>query len=396
MLTRGAMVIGAAASMVAAPALSRAQTSAAGRTAALAAALLRDDSLAARAAPLGILLGTAADPSQLDADSAYARTVAHECSLLVPENVLKTGYTWANPYSFDFGGADRLFAFATARSMAFRGHTLVWHGSEPAWLSSSIVSAQTARAKLLRQVIEPCVHFRGRVDSWDVVNEPISLADGQPGGLRRSTWQRWLGSDYIALAFTAARQADPKALLVLNEHSIEFDRRDHEDKRNAVLALLQSLRSADVPIDALGIQAHLGGTDHFNPGLFERFLNRISALGLKILITEMDVIDRDLPADRDERDQIVAQSIGDFLAVVLRHPEVTTVASWGLSDRHNWLSYERFARRTDGLPLRPSLLDEDLNRKPAYMAVRTALVDAARLRPLAGGRPYPQPSVVSP
>ena len=53
-------------------------------------------------------------------------------------------------------------------------------------------------------------HFRGKVFSWDVVNEAI--ADDQ-GYLRQSKWLNRLGEEFIAEAFLAAHAADPDAEL---------------------------------------------------------------------------------------------------------------------------------------------------------------------------------------
>jgi endo-1,4-beta-xylanase len=276
-------------------------------------------------------------------------------------------------------------SFAVSHKLAFRGHALVWYATVPEWAKTTLTSPAQARAELLLEVTEPCRHFRGRMDSWDVVNEVVDPKS--PNGLRASFWLQMIGPDYIPLAFTAARQADPSAILVLNENHLEYDIPSNEQKREAVLDLLRALRRDNVPVDALGIEAHLAVSDKFpfNPSVFDGFLSQVHELGLKILITEMDVNDDALPADIPARDSAVAKAYGDFLGVVLRHPGVVTVTVWGLSDRHTWIS--TFGPRADGVPVRPTLLDSNLARKPAYFAVQTAFNGASlsgvqnRLRP---------------
>ena len=54
--------------------------------------------------------------------------------------------------------------------------------------------------------------YRGRVASWDVVNEVLD--DGEPY-LRPSKWLEIAGPDFIAEAFRVAREADPEAVLAL-------------------------------------------------------------------------------------------------------------------------------------------------------------------------------------
>jgi endo-1,4-beta-xylanase len=377
-LTRLELLFGIAAAAAAWPATAAAQNATPSRAAALHAAIGRPDTLSAAAARLGILFGTSANPSMLSGDPAYAKAVAAECSLLVPESVLKPAHTRADPGGFDFADAERLAAFAAGNAMAFRGHALVWYQSIPAWVPAAMHSPADVRTEFAREVSEPCRHFRGRIDSWDVVNEVINVPDGQPGGLRKSYWLEQLGPEYIAQAFRVAREADPNVLLVLNEYGVEADSPAHEAKRNALLALLRSLRRDSVPVGAVGIQSHLIAGAPFDAGVFDRFLSQIQDLGLKILITEFDVADRNLPAADDTRDSIVANTISEFFTVVLRHPGVSTIAVWGLSDRHSWLGGFGWGKRADGLLPRGALLDRDLERKPAYQALRAALEEARR------------------
>ena len=118
--------------------------------------------------------------------------------------------------------------------------------------------------------------------SWDVINEAIELQDGGSDGLRNTPWLKFLGAGYIDLAFRTAARSDPKALLVYNEHNLEYD----EAHQMAVLQLLKRLKSQGTPVHALGIQSHLRGHRHdFNPQQFKKFLKSVAKLGLKIVVT---------------------------------------------------------------------------------------------------------------
>ena len=101
--------------------------------------------------------------------------------------------------------------------------------------------------------------YAGRMHSWDVVNEAVSVEDGRPDGLRDSPWLRLVGEGYIEAAFHAARAADAQALLTLNEFGIEGEDRGSEKKRVALIALLRRLKARNVPVDAVGVQSHLSG-----------------------------------------------------------------------------------------------------------------------------------------
>ena len=372
MLTRRALLMGTAASAFA-PGLAAAQASRTGRQAAMNAALLRPDTLAYFAAKSGLLFGSMFGSGELG-DAAYTREVIRECSLIYPYD-LGPRNTRRSQSGFNFSTADRLVSFANGNNLAVGGGYLVVHGSEPPWITPA-TDRSTALTELQTIVTETMTHYLGQLDHWIVVNEAIDVASKSPFALRNCTWLSTVGTDYVAQAFVAARRADPKAVLVLNEYGIEADNPDDERKRAAVLALLRALKSSNVPIDALGIQAHIWGERHMTSGALDTFLNDVHALGLKIVVTELDVIDANLPADSGARDAAVAQGLGAFLNVVLHHPGVTSINVWGLSDSHSW--YNRSAtpasmRRKDGRTSRAALLDQDLGRKPGYSALRAAL-----------------------
>jgi len=140
-----------------------------------------------------------------------------------------------------------------------------------------------------------------------VVNEAIEPQDGRSDNLRKTPWLELLGADYIKLAFQVAAEADPNALLVYNDYGLEYDTDEHDAKRSAVLKLLERLKTQGAPIHAFGMQSHLQGHEtRLNPEKLRRFLADIASLGLKILVTELDVVDSGLPADVAKRDRIVA------------------------------------------------------------------------------------------
>jgi endo-1,4-beta-xylanase len=212
--------------------------------------------------------------------------------------------------------------------------------------------------------------------SWDVVNEAIWVEDGRADGLKATPWSLYIGPEYIDLAFHAAHQADPKAMLVYNQDRIEAENSWAEKRRQAVLALLTRLVRRGVPIHGLGIQSHIiAETDVTGPG-FKRFLHAVEDLGLSILVTEMDVRDQFLPGDIAVRDGLVAKQYYHYLSFILQFKSVKTVLTWGLSDHSTWLAKD--GRRQDGLPVRPLLFDADSQPKPAFDAVMRAFNEAPK------------------
>nr|WP_219336128.1 endo-1,4-beta-xylanase [Chroococcidiopsis thermalis] len=331
-------------------------------------------SIGKRALIKGLSYGAAVNKNSLSSNPQLAASIDKECVIIVPEWELKWDFLRPTSTSFDFRPADWLAEFARTHGLLFRGHTLVWHEALPTWFVKTI-NSHNARQLLLEHITTVVKHYAGNIHSWDVVNEAINLQDGRSDGLRKTPWLQFIGRDYIEIAFCIAAEADPKAMLVYNDYGLEYDTPEHEAKRKAVLNLLKNLKSKGTPIHALGIQSHLSGDEtRFNSDKFQKFLSEIASLDLKILITEIDVKDKNLPVDIKVRDRIVAATYEDYLSVVLNEPAVIAVLTWGLSDRYTWLS--EYQPRRDGARVRPLPLDANFKRKLAWNAIARAFDNA--------------------
>ncbi len=343
--------------------------------------VVEEASLKERAAAKNLIYGSLGRHRTLLSDREFASRFPQECDILVAGNELKWRNLHTSPDYFDFSRGDWLAEFAQRRNMLFRGHTLVWHNALPEWFKDQ-VNQQNAEGILIDHIEKVAGHYAGKMHSWDVVNEAVHLPDGNSNSLRNSPWLEFLGPDYIELAFHAAREADPKALLVYNENDLWYEGKlwpkvpNGSAKKVAVLKLLERLKSRGTPIDVFGLQGHLRGSymEHLNPKKLRAFLADVAALDLKIMITELDVRDHKLPKDINVRDRLVATAYEDFLSVVLDEPAVMAIMTWGLSDRDTWLS--RRSPRKDGLPVRPLPLDDQLNRKLAWNAIARAFDNA--------------------
>lgn len=334
-----------------------------------------------QAAARNLIYGAAARYEQLMFDPDFADRLTEEASILVPEWELK----WTagdktlrpGPNTFDFPAPDAMAKFAQERGLLLRGHTLIWHDSLPQWFDE-FVTPQNAQQVLTHHIETVAGRYAGQMHSWDVVNEAIAYdprKSRRADRLRLTPWLKFLGPEYIDLAFRTAAAADPKALRVYNDFGLDYNTPRDTAKRAAVLQLLRQLKAQGTPIDALGIQAHLrGDATEFNPQVLRQFLKDVAALDLKILITELDVADDQLPPAVEVRDRIVAGAYEDYLSVVLDEPAVIAVITWGLSDRYTYLS--EFHPRADGLPVRPLPLDQDLKPKLAWNAIARAITHA--------------------
>nr|WP_245196708.1 endo-1,4-beta-xylanase [Sphingomonas jejuensis] len=320
------------------------------------------------------------------ANPAYAALLKRDCTLLVAENEMK----WqalrpaADRYAFD--RFDAIMAWSDASGMVMRGHNLLWHQDKwlPRWLFSHSFGTDPAaegRRLIVDHIDTVCARYGTRIPSYDVVNEAVRPDDG---GLYDTPLSRAIGSAEatIDLAFRTARAAAPQAELVYNDYmSWEPGNGAHRD---GVLRLLRGFRERDVPVDALGIQSHLvtqsdaadGGAAALTDD-WRRFVDAVVAMDYRLLITELDVRDNNLPADPAVRDRVVAGYARAYLDVMLAYPQLRDVLAWGMCDRYSWI--EGFEARSDGAPRRPCPYDAQFRAKPLRDAINASLEAAAPL-----------------
>ncbi len=327
-------------------------------------------SLKAHARQHGLISGAAVIVRQLSSDPALAQLITDQCAILVPEGELKWRALRPAQNKFDFTQSDALFAFAKQHGMLVRGHTLAWHNSVPDWLHPETPGVRDLFVQHIQTVMG---RYKGRVHSWDVVNEAILPADKQPGALRKSFWYDGVGPDYVDLAFHTARAADPHAKLAYNDYGVEMDSDDDEERRKAILELLRGMKSRGVPLDAVGIQAHIKAASKFAVGRgLREYLAAIRGMSLDVYLTEMDVNEDDVVSDDvAARDAAVAQTYGDFLAVALADPAVKLLLTWGISDRRTWLNDgPTHHRKQPNRPQRSLPFDPQYRPAPAFFAIR--------------------------
>lgn len=324
-----------------------------------------------RAQRKGMFYGSAIDHTILRNDPAYLAHVPLECGLVVGEASFKWADIHPAPDKFAFERADMLMAYAARHNLRVRGHALLWHEANPAWLESELTPAN-AEHLLTTHIRSVVGHYRGRLLHWDVANEVIAPEDEKPLGLRNTLWYRALGPRYLDIAFATCAAVDPGALRVLNDYGTDYAIPYEEKKRAAMLAVLADLKSRNVPIQAVGLQAHLDASQTaLDQKILAKFVADIAAMGLRVIVTELDVRDNKLPADIPSRDDAVAAMGRAWLDAVLVNPAVLGVLTWGLSDRRSWLN-TKFPR-PDGLPQRPLPLDAELARKKLWTAIAGAL-----------------------
>ncbi|WP_164468188.1 endo-1,4-beta-xylanase [Caulobacter vibrioides] len=368
--------------------LSRRDLLAAGAASALAGPALAAEgpSLRELAKAKGIAFGSAVGAGPKGSitgsfeDARYREILARECGVLVHENELKWYVLRARgPQGFDFERADRIADFAKANGQALRGHTLLWHHPQwfPNWVKGYDLGAKPAEAaaKMVTEHIQALCRRYPQMISWDVVNETVDPADGS---IRSTFLSDAMGKEEVLdLSFHVAREAAPKARLVYNDYMSQ--EAGNEKHRYGVLKLLEGFKKRGTPVDALGVQSHIGAenADSFTgfgkpqEKAWTAFLNDVTGMGYDLMVTEFDVHDKGLPYDFGPRDAAVAAYAKAYLDQMLSYRQTKEILAWGLVDKYSWLQ-GRWPRQ-DGQPKRPTLYDDNYQPKPLREAVAAAL-----------------------
>lgn len=300
-----------------------------------------------------VIEGSAVRTEVLDpAQSLYASTLIKTVGSITPENELKWDAVEPAQGAFDFSTADRLVQWARTNGKQIRGHTLVWHNQLPAWLTSRSWSADDLRSVLKSHIQTVVGHYKGQVGEWDVVNEPFN----SDGTMRHGIWLDTLGPDYIADALRWAHEADPSALLLINDYGNER----FNAKSDALLALATQLKQSGVPLDGVGFQMHVQ-TNYF-PTTAELLSNmqRFAQLGLHVEVTEMDVRTSTTPGSTAQKVAAQADVYRQAAAACQALNACTRFTTWGITDAITWL----------GSGEMPLLFDASYQPKPALAALK--------------------------
>ncbi|MBK3578757.1 endo-1,4-beta-xylanase [Streptomyces sp. MBT65] len=317
------------------------------------AAHAADTPLRDLAAAKGKVIGTAVTGSKLT--GTYGDIAGAQFSSLTPGNAMKWETVEPTQGSFNWSEADQIVAFAQAYNQQVRGHTLVWHSQNPSWLTNGTWTSAQLSSLLQNHISTEVGRYKGEITAWDVVNEPFN----EDGTYRSTLWYNGLGANYMAQALTWAHAADPAAKLYINDYNVE----GVNAKSTALYNLVKSLKAQGVPIDGVGLQAHLvlGQV----PATLQQNIQRFADLGVDVAITELDVR-MALPADATK----LAQQKADFKSVVAACVAVArcvNVTAWGFTDSDSWVpgTFPGYGAATP--------YDENYAPKPAYYGIAEAL-----------------------
>jgi len=343
----------------------------------------------------GISFGAAVEVDALE-DAGYRAVLVEHVNLVSTRGDLSMATVQPEQGVFDFSRAESIVDFAAENGMVARGHELIG-GAEPGWVVAGTWTAETLAQVLRDQVTAVVGHFRDRnpgvVVQWDVVGDAF-LPDGTP---RPTIWQQVIGDDYIRIAFEAAHEADPDAVLVYDDFyddvavtqdavasgvpiipgaNAERTTCDDVPKCVGVRDRIAALVADGVPIDGVGFQSHLFSPD---PADFSQFTDWAGELGLNWLVTEFDVPLPVTEISNPETLDFQAQVYANALRACVDAENCDTFVTWGISDRFSTIPAE-----TGGAFDGALWFDMNDQPKPAFDAMAQVLAES--------GPPPPAPS----
>jgi endo-1,4-beta-xylanase len=332
------------------------------------------------------LIGAALNESQFtpsDKENGEVKLIQQQFNSITPKNALKWGAIHPEPNRYNFGPADRYVDFGLRNRMFIIGHNLIWHHQTPGWVFENEKGQPVDRDTLLQRMREHILtvvgRYKGKIKGWDVVNEAVD----EDGSLRKSGWLRIIGEDYLVKAYQFAHEADPDAQLYYNEYSTE-----NVLKGAGTIALIKKLQAAGIPMAAVGIQGHYNMSW---PACLElgQAIDRFSELGIKVMITELDVDVLPRPSASasadvantfqsrpelnpytnglpDSMQEGLARRYAELFAEFIKHRgQISRVTFWGVTDGDSWLNNWPVRGRTNY----PLLFDRQGRPKPAFDSV---------------------------
>jgi endo-1,4-beta-xylanase len=339
--------------------------------------------LAELAARGGITIGTEF-MSNRTSDSRYCRIMNRNFNMAVLSEFSSPGF-WLAPGEYDFIALDRAVDYASRHGWRIRASHLLWgeYAVIPDWLKDSRFTREEYIRIMEQYIRDIAGRYKGRVQEWSVANEASnrSFSDGA------DFWNDRIGPEYIALAFRTAREADPNGVLIFNDDNNHAPQ-DEVTTRiiDKMYATVRQLKADGAPIDVIGMQMHffLPWNSPIPPekNAVIATMQKFAALGVRIMITELDVDLVQVSGSQTKKLAVETGMYRDMMEACIESGVCDSFSTWGISDSISWItcSYEDCVEKN--LTAAPLMFDADFNPKPAYFAVRDALLTDFTIVPM--------------
>jgi endo-1,4-beta-xylanase len=314
-------------------------------------------------------VGTAYEAFFNTSDPLYAAIVDSHFNSITAENSMKLYSIWKQGpgTEMNFRGADALVDWALTHRKRVHGHALLWFFNEESvpWVTNYTGTPEEFEAIYKNYVQTVVGRYKGKVASWDVINEAVTDFPVVP---RDDMYRRILGDNYIYKLFRWAEEADPDALLFYNDYSTETS----VQKLDKVLELCDDARRQGAKIDGIGFQTHVYFPKLMTYQQYYDVFKKVADKGYLIHISELDIPINNYPIGQFSAPPLALfnQQYHHYKMVARAYRDAVPkdlqfgITVWGATDKYNWLSQPDFYlnNQLDW----PCLYDAALQQKPAF------------------------------
>lgn len=337
-----------------------------------------------------------------------ARLLRHY-NILTAENYMKPSYlssgrdaaTGEISYNFTVSSnpnrlpVDNFVDSALASGFLIHGHTLLWHSQNAQWMNALMtddtLTKEDAIAIMRKYITDVVKRYKGKIYSWDILNEAFSDGVGAVSDWKKSirtgdagTGNPWfvkIGSDFVYEGYLAARLADPKAILYYNDYNT-----DQVGKATMIRNMVRDVNekymleydTSRPLIEGIGMQEH--HNTNISAAAIKATLELFKPLGVRVSVSELDVLSQPYgdfegsTAPSNNGKLNAANLYGQYFKLYIEYSDIIErVTLWGVYDRQSW--------RASGLPLLfegddpASYIPTACFAKPAYYKIIEALED---------------------
>jgi endo-1,4-beta-xylanase len=301
-----------------------------------------------------------------------------EFSSITPETCLKMHSISVSEDQYDFTQADNMVLYAKNHNKRIHGHVLLWSSSVPEWIRHVNWTEQEYENWLEEYIKTIVGRYKNDIHSWDVVNEPLTPFFGTDYKSKNDNfWLYHIGEDYIEKAFIWAYEADPNALLFLNEVGAEAS--FNNARRKKIITIANQLRSKGIKVDGIGLQFHLLNAD-ISDNDMKTIISDVISNNYLLHISEFD-IQMNFPFGNLKQlntNQQISQRkayntvVYNYLKLVPKENQYG-ITFWGISDINSFCNLFINMRLNQNSEDFPNLWDRDFKKKQVYQGVINGL-----------------------
>ncbi len=218
---------------------------------------------------------------------------------------------------------DRFLPFAAKHGITLKGHPLLWHAYNPAWLPQDANELRELYRQRFREISR---RYADRIPIWDVVNESLVCKTNYP--------LYSPAREYVAWAFKEVAPLFPaQTTLMINEvTSFNFPPAD----TNRYLAQIRNLLAQGAAVRGIGFQYHFfrrEGLDKYlagkdcDPRKLLDLYEEAGRFGLPLFITEIT-----FPSAGPGGDELQAAVVRDHYRLWFSVPRMAGITWWNLGD----------------------------------------------------------------